>query len=171
VQAYCLFCKSKKYVYTKKHATLINWILSSFCSIILSFIVFGDLDFKSVLFLSVFIAISEVFIHLRWRISVICHECGFDPIVYLRDPEAAAQIVKKKLQRRSNDPANYLKPPLKVPIKVISDLKSERIVSIDRLTPQQKKLLRLNLAQKSNPDSKRDQQSNKREAMTPSNIS
>jgi hypothetical protein len=170
-QAYCIFCKSKKYVYTKKHANFVNWVLSIFCAIFIGFIVFGDIDFKSVIFLGVLIAIAEIFIHLRWRMSLICHECGFDPIIYLKDPEAAAQIVKKKLHDRSNNPANYLKPPLKVPIKIISDFKSERIVSIDNLTPQQKKLLRLSFVQKQHADPKRNQESNQRDAMTPSNIS
>ena len=39
--------------------------------------------------------ISEIFIQLRWRLTVACPRCGFDPVLYVKDPEKAARRVRQ----------------------------------------------------------------------------
>lgn len=168
---YCLFCKSKKFVYTKKHSTFVNWILSGFCAVILSFILYQDLDLRSVVFLSFFIAIAEVFIHLRWRMALVCHECGFDPIIYMRDQGVAAAIVKNKLESRSSNPQSYLKPPLNVPVKIISKSNTDKIVSMSSLSSKQRHLLALHMTQKNHATHQGQQESQQSQSMTLSDLS
>jgi hypothetical protein len=139
---FCVFCRTKKFVYTKKHTSFINWVLSSFCSVVMSFILFQDLDLKSLIFLGLFIALAEIFIHLRWRLSVVCHECGFDPIIYLQNSEQAMIKVKDKLEKRKQDPRNYLKPPLDIPVRILHSEKGEAIVSSRSLDPKKRQILR-----------------------------
>ena len=51
-----------------------------------------------------------IFVRVRWRNSVKCPHCGFDPIVYKSNPEKAAQITKAFLEKRKRDPTYLLKP-------------------------------------------------------------
>ena len=44
-----------------------------------------------------------------------CRRCGFDPIVYLKDPMRAANKVKETLERRKADPSMLLAAPLSLP--------------------------------------------------------
>ncbi|MGZ3781381.1 MAG: hypothetical protein ACXVCY_12090 [Pseudobdellovibrionaceae bacterium] len=61
------------------------------------------------------LAISEVFIKIRWRLSVVCRQCGFDPVLYLKDSEMAVQKVKMQLDLRKQDPKYLLAKPLNLP--------------------------------------------------------
>lgn len=128
-KTFCLFCQSPKLTYTKNHANFINWVLSGFMAIILSFIVFQDLDFRALVFVSLFIGLSEIFIHMRWRLSIICMECGFDPIIYKNSPARAALKVKSTLANREKNPQNYFKPALKIPVQINSAKNKKRIVT------------------------------------------
>ena len=168
---YCMFCKTKKWVYTKKHVSFINWVLSGFCSIIISFLLFQDLVLKSIIFWGLCVAIAEIFIHLRWRLSMICHECGFDPILYLKDQKQAALKVKIRLEQRAQDPSTYLKPPLKIPVRLIMPNGIERIVPASKLNPKQIRLLSLNLSQKPNTSQQGNQKSHQRQSVTLSQVS
>lgn len=98
-------------------------------AIITSFILFQDLDLRCLVFLGLYAALGEIFVHLRWRLSVLCMECGFDPLVYLRNPELAAKKVKATLAQRDRHPENWLKPALKIPIRIIGPDKRERVVT------------------------------------------
>ncbi len=116
---YCAFCSTKRKIYTKKHSGLINIIISLFMAILTSLIVYQDLDIRMSIVLGFYLALSEIFIHLRWRMSLICHECGFDPILYTKNPGLVASRVKLQLEKRKLDPNSYLKPKLKIPIKIL----------------------------------------------------
>ena len=61
--------------------------------------------------------IAEAFVQIRWRLSIVCPHCGFDPVIYTKDPEKACHKVKKRLDFRkesgdyllsSNDPFRNL---------------------------------------------------------------
>lgn len=127
--AYCRFCRSPQYVYLKQHATFINWIVSVFVSILVSFLLFQDLDLRALLFLGFFIGLSEIFIHLRWRMSLVCNECGFDPFLYKKSQSAASERVRVVLEKRNQKPENWLKPPLQIPIKIMTQDKKIKLVS------------------------------------------
>jgi len=63
-----------------------------------------SLDFK---FIVIFVAIfttMEVIVQIRHRLNLACQFCGFDPVLYKKNPEAAAQTVKQHLDRMKNDP-------------------------------------------------------------------
>jgi hypothetical protein len=75
----------------------------------------------------IFLAVAEAFVQLRWRLSVPCKQCGFDPVLYKKRPEVAAEKVKVHLQRRREDPRYLLATPLNLPV---------RKVSADDFTPQ-----------------------------------
>jgi len=167
---FCLFCKSKKIVYNKKHAGFTNWILSSFCAVIASFALFQDLDLRSVVFLGVFIAIAEIFIHLRWRMSIICNECGFDPVIYMKDQQSAASIVQRKLKNRAKNPANYLKPALNMPVKIVSPMKTEKIISMGSLSPKQRQLLSLNATKKRQSEEQETKEAKQSQSIALSNM-
>ncbi len=49
----------------------------------------------------------EIFSNLRWRLAIVCKYCGFDPVVYLKNPEMAAEKVKNFMLDRKNS-ANFL---------------------------------------------------------------
>lgn len=52
-----------------------------------------------VLVLFVFcLAIAELFIQIRWRLTLACPFCGFDPVLYIKDPQQAAAKVRVKLE-------------------------------------------------------------------------
>lgn len=74
-----------------------------------------EFDPKFILFTIVFIAIAETFTQIRWRLSIVCHQCGFDPVLYLKKPLMAAEKVKKHLEIRREDPRYLLAPPLNLP--------------------------------------------------------
>lgn len=60
---------------------------------------------------------GEVFMQMRWRASMICRNCGFDPVVYIRNPEAAGLKIKAFLEKRADSPAHLLRPPVVLPVK------------------------------------------------------
>lgn len=59
--------------------------------------------------------LAEAFIKIRWRIHMVCRNCGFDPVIYVKDPNKAAHLVKEFLDRRAQDPAFLLRDPLNLP--------------------------------------------------------
>jgi len=48
-------------------------------------------------------------------VNIVCNHCGFDPVLYVRNPEKAAEKVNRKLQERKNNPASVLARPLHLP--------------------------------------------------------
>lgn len=115
-ECYCAFCKTKRKVYVKKRITLVNILASALVAGIIMLAVFHDWDPRFFIFFVIFLAISEVFIQVRWRISMICKQCGFDPVLYLKDVSKAADKVKVRLEARKQDPASLLAEPLKIPV-------------------------------------------------------
>lgn len=112
---YCAFCKSPRRIYRKKNISLANLIGSALASVVVMFALWQQYDPRVLIVFVVCAAISEVFVKLRWRLSVVCRQCGFDPVLYLRHPEAAAEKVKTQLDRRKQDPKYLLSRPLNLP--------------------------------------------------------
>ena len=80
----------------------------------------------------ILLAISEVFVQLRWRVSMTCTYCGFDPVLYLKNIDCAVAKFKKRLDERKSDPATLLAPALQIPKRPApreskSDLRNEAI--------------------------------------------
>ena len=69
-------------------------------------------DFDPTLFV-IFVSgltFSEIFVQLRWRMSLPCPHCGFDPLLYVRDSAKAAQQVKDYVAEKRSEAESILKP-------------------------------------------------------------
>lgn len=55
-----------------------------------------------------------MFLRMRYRESVKCPHCGFDPILYKQNPKAAASKTKDFLESRKDNPEFLLKPQPKL---------------------------------------------------------
>lgn len=93
-----------------------NIIASAFGSIAVMFAVFQEFDPRVLLIFVAFMAVAEIFVQIRWRLNIVCPECGFDPALYAKDPEKAVQKVKLSLERRAADPQSLLRTPLNLPV-------------------------------------------------------
>lgn len=112
---YCAFCKSPRRIYRKKNISFLNMIGSALASTVVMFALWQEYDPRVLVIFVLCLAISEVFVKIRWRLSVVCRQCGFDPVLYLKQPEAAAQKVKDQLEVRRQDPKYLLAKPLNLP--------------------------------------------------------
>ena len=79
------------------------------------FAVFQEFDPRVLLIFVAFLAIAEIFVQFRWRLTIVCKHCGFDPVLYLKDSEKAVAKVKLRLDQRQKDPASLLAEPLQIP--------------------------------------------------------
>ena len=62
------------------------------------------------------LSMAEMITQLRWRMSLLCQTCGFDPVLYLRDAAEAARRVRAKLDERKKNPGSLLAKPLNLPV-------------------------------------------------------
>ncbi len=79
------------------------------------FAIFQEFDPRVMLIFVAFLALAETFVQLRWRMTMTCKFCGFDPVLYLKDTEKAVAKVKIRLDQRQKDPASWLAEPLQLP--------------------------------------------------------
>lgn len=101
---FCAFCKAPRRVYAKKHVGLTNVVGALLLSTGITHAVYGELDPRGLMLFCLTMVGSEIFIFLRWRSSLICRLCGFDPIVYKRSPATAALKVREFYEKGKDDP-------------------------------------------------------------------
>ena len=94
----CAFCKLERPINRKKHISLVNVFLSAVFSLFLTFGIWLSFDPRGLIFFSIFVMTSEIVIQIKWRLTLPCPFCGFDPVLYLRKPELVAEKVKIKLE-------------------------------------------------------------------------
>lgn len=92
---------------------------------ITTFLVWRDFHWVGVVEFLIFAFVTEMFYQMRWRQSIKCKHCAFDPITYKKDPALMAQTVKDFLARRKEDPHYLLKPQpqIKPIIKKVKNFK------------------------------------------------
>jgi len=112
----CAFCKTPRVVHTKKGIGFLNIVASALGSLIFMAALFQGFDPRVLFIFVVFLAVSEIFVRLRWRLNIVCPECGFDPALYIKEPDRAAKKVKAHLEKRAEDPKSLLKSPLNLPV-------------------------------------------------------
>lgn len=112
---FCAFCKSPRRIYRKRNIGITNILGSALAAVVLMFVIWQQYDPRVMIVFVVCAAISEVFVKIRWRLSVVCRVCGFDPVLYLKQPEEAANKVKMQLDLRKQDPKYLLSKPLNLP--------------------------------------------------------
>jgi hypothetical protein len=121
----CAFCGRTRKVYQQRRIGFFNVMVSFFGAGILMFFLWGEFEPKAIFIFVCFLALSEMFIQMRWRIHIVCRHCGFDPVIYVKDPGKASEKVVAFLEKRRQDPVSLLAAPLNLP----------------KITPQRKKEL------------------------------
>lgn len=112
---FCAFCRTPHEVYKEKSFSFRHVVLSALASVCISYVIWKTYNPKSLLFFVTGLMMAEVFLRLRWRLHVSCRACGFDPVIYSKSPEQAAENVKAFLIKRKSDPGYLLRKPLDLP--------------------------------------------------------
>lgn len=129
---YCAFCRTPKYVYSRTSLSFFTFLLLFLASALCSYGIRKQFDeYVFAMFFSLLV-LAELSVKIRYRISLRCKECGFDPIVYKRSPSMASQRVKEKLAERAADPKSLLKAQLQLP-----KISSERKLFWEQLSQKQ----------------------------------
>lgn len=113
--AYCAFCRTPRRLTRKKNISFGNFLSAALVSPIVMWLMWGAPDARVFVIFVCFLAISEYFVQIRWRLSVVCRACGFDPVLYVKDPQRAAQLVKQQLDKRKESATAALARPLHLP--------------------------------------------------------
>lgn len=104
-------------MYRNKHLALTDIIGTVLFGIVLTYVIFKSLDPRGLFIVGTMLIVAEIFSQTKWRTSMICRNCGFDPVVYVRNPEAAGLKIKAFLEKRSESPDFLLRPPVVLPVR------------------------------------------------------
>jgi hypothetical protein len=107
-QRYCAFCKAKHRVYLRKHVSLTNVVLAAVFTLLVTYAIFAEPDPQGLMIFCVFVIGAEIFVYLRWRMSIVCSMCGFDPILYKRSPAKASAKVAAFFKEQVDNPEFWL---------------------------------------------------------------
>lgn len=107
---FCAFCKNLRTYYIKRDISFFDFLICALASLAAMALVWQDFNIKVFFFFGFSIICTEILVRLRWRMRVICDICGFDPILYKRDPTSAAEKVNGFRENRKSDPQMLLKP-------------------------------------------------------------
>lgn len=88
----------------KKHAGLLDFATALFMSALIMWSRWQELNPKAIGIFVAIVMFMEVFIQLRYRLNLTCQYCGFDPVLYKKDPESAAKRVKIHMDQMRLDP-------------------------------------------------------------------
>ncbi len=110
-QCLCAFCRSPRKVIKKRRLTWMNVLYSALLALLLMFIFWQGLDGRVFLFFLIHLVLAEAFIQIRWRLSLPCPRCGFDPVLYVQSPDRAAKRVSQFLDRQRQRADYYLRRP------------------------------------------------------------
>lgn len=115
LDCFCAFCKNPRRVYEAKFLSVLSILVLAGLSVLMTYIVWESLDARGILIFAVFLFIGELFSQIKWRQSMICVHCGFDLILYKKNPERAGEKIKDFIYMRSENPEFLLRPALKLP--------------------------------------------------------
>lgn len=112
---FCAFCRSPKTYFKRRRLGILNILAALAGAMAFNYLFRHQIDpIVGVIFIGNLFVI-ETAIQIRWRMSLICHECGFDPVIYKRNPELACQMVKNKIDIRKSDTIKTTFYPLMLP--------------------------------------------------------
>ncbi|MBC7464958.1 MAG: hypothetical protein H7256_03110 [Bdellovibrio sp.] len=86
-----------------------------FLSVLITHVVYKSFDPRGLAIVGLFLLVGEIFTQVKWRASMTCQNCGFDPVLYVKDQEQAGLKIKAFLERRADSPAHLLRPAIKLP--------------------------------------------------------
>lgn len=124
-KVFCTFCQLPQKVYKNKHVHPLELIGLAGVGAITTYLIWQDFHWTGVFLFASLALLSETIHQTRWRQSVKCKGCGFDAILYKKNPQSAAEEVKAFLEMRKQDPRYLLKPQprIKPIIKKVKDFK------------------------------------------------
>lgn len=108
-KVFCAFCRLERTVYTKKSVDWTNVLVAFIISIFLMYGIWQQPDGRVALLFAFFLATAEIFVRLRWRLSLPCPHCHFDPVTYKNDKELAMVRVKARLDDLKQSGGHLLK--------------------------------------------------------------
>ncbi len=88
------------------------------------------MDPRGLFIVGTVLLVAELFSQMKWRTAMICRNCGFDPIIYLRNPEQAGLKIKAFLEKRSESPLNLMRKPIQQPAGPPEKLKKGENLSL-----------------------------------------
>lgn len=112
---FCAFCRSPKTYFKRRRLGLANIFGALLSAAAINYIFTHGVDSRVLVIFIANLFVLEFALKIRWRMSLICKECGFDPVIYKRSPETACQMVKDKTELRRADPIKNLFFPLTIP--------------------------------------------------------
>jgi hypothetical protein len=115
---FCAFCRSPKVYFKRKRLGIVNIATAVITALAINYIFTHQIDPYVFVIFVVNLFVIELILGIRWRMSLICHECGFDPIIYKRNPEVACQMVKAKMDQRKTDPIKTIFFPLDIATRI-----------------------------------------------------
>jgi hypothetical protein len=102
--ALCAFCGTKRKLYLKKHIGYKDALILVVLSVGANFLFWSELDARALVFFALGLTVSEVAVSLRWRLSLRCSQCGFDPLTYLKTQRLACEQVRLVLNEKKGSP-------------------------------------------------------------------
>ena len=108
-QCYCAFCKHQRRIYTKRHITPINMLLSLLAAFAIMMFLWQEFDPRVLIVFAFCLMVAEMFITIRWRVTLPCPHCGFDPVLYMRNPKKACEKVNTTIDLRRHQASRWLK--------------------------------------------------------------
>lgn len=114
---YCAFCKTPHRIYKKKGIGFFHLSISLLLTVSFMWGYWGTWHLQAIPILLISLFLSELLTHFRWRLALICRQCGFDPLIYKKNPQLAASKVKTFLVRRKTEPSFLLAPAIRLPKK------------------------------------------------------
>ena len=114
--AYCAFCRTPRKIYRHRGARFFHVMASLLTAFVGTLIIFQELDPRGIFIFILALATAEIFVRVRWRIHIVCQQCGFDPVLYLKQPDQAVIKVKAFLAHRQDSAEFLLSPSLNLPM-------------------------------------------------------
>ena len=121
--SFCAFCRSPHRFYAKKGIGIFHLSVSILLTVSFMWGFWGEWSPKAIPILLVCLFLGEFVSHFRWRLALVCRQCGFDPLIYQRSPATAALRVKAFLLRRKSEPQFLLAPAINLPKQPRNSLK------------------------------------------------
>ena len=106
---YCAFCKKPRWIPKNKHVSGVHFIGAISFALFLSYAWKGGIDGRALVFFVCLLGIMEIGVQMKWRLSVPCPHCGFDPVLYVKNRQAACDKVKRHQEELLNTPLGLLK--------------------------------------------------------------
>lgn len=135
---FCAFCRSSKTYFKRKRLGILNILAALAGAMAFNYLFRHQIDpIVGVIFIGNLFVI-ETAIQIRWRMSLICHECGFDPVIYKRNPELACQMVKDKIDIRKSDTIKTTFYPLMLPKRKLAKPSKQLAPTVSAPVPRLK---------------------------------